>query len=269
MDLLKRSIAPVLPEAWSVIDDEARRVLKLNLAGRKLVDLDGPHGWKLAAVNTGRLEMIDGKAGDPFCAGVRKVQPLVEVRASIRLSLMELDSVARGATDPDLAAVIRAAEGVARTEDGAIFNGYARAGIAGIIPSSPHRPITVVTPGDFPRAIVEGKEVLRQAGVGGPYALALGPGAYDEIAQATEDGYPLRKRIERTLIDGPIVWAPAVDGAVLLSARGGDFQLTVGQDLSIGFAYHDKQEVELFLTETFTFRILERAAALHLVRPRA
>ena len=35
MDLLKRTLAPILPEAWKAIDEEARRVLKLNLAGRK------------------------------------------------------------------------------------------------------------------------------------------------------------------------------------------------------------------------------------------
>ena len=56
MDLLKREHAPITDEAWEQVDDEARRVLKLHLAGRKLVDFSGPHGWKLGGVNTGRLE---------------------------------------------------------------------------------------------------------------------------------------------------------------------------------------------------------------------
>ena len=47
MDLLKRSHAPITPEAWMQIDAEAKRVLQINLAGRRLVDLDGPHGLAL------------------------------------------------------------------------------------------------------------------------------------------------------------------------------------------------------------------------------
>jgi uncharacterized linocin/CFP29 family protein len=53
---------------------------------------------------------------------------------------------------------------------------------------------------------------------------------------------------------------------VLLSTRGGDYELTVGQDLSIGYASHDRTDVELFLTESFTFRVLEEKAAVFLKR---
>ena len=264
MDLLKRSQAPILPEAWKAIDDEARRVLKLNLAGRKVVDFSGPHGWEFASVNTGRLELFPEQPVGDVSAGLRVVQPMVELRTPIVLDIMEPDSVARGRDNPDLSAVVRAAEKMARTEDGAIFHGYRPGKIAGIVESSPHAPIVVGKTTDWPRAIVQAKEVLRAAGVGGPHALVLGPRAYDELSAASEDGYPLRKRIERQMIDGSFVWAPALDGALLMSIRGGDFELTVGQDLSIGYAFREKTTVELYLTESFTFRVLEGTAAVWL-----
>jgi len=44
--------------------------------------------------------------------------------------------------------------------------------------------------------------------------------------------------VVRKLVDGPLVWAPAVNGAVVLSMRGGDFELTIGCDLSIGYQSH-------------------------------
>src|SRR3569832_1391774 len=106
MDLLKRKLAPVLPEAWKLIDDEAARVLRLHLAGRKLVDFQGPHGWKFAAVNTGRLDLLERGADPDVNIGVRRVQPLIEVRLPIHLSIMELDSVARGAENPALPPVV-------------------------------------------------------------------------------------------------------------------------------------------------------------------
>ncbi|MEO6775225.1 MAG: family 1 encapsulin nanocompartment shell protein [Kofleriaceae bacterium] len=267
MDLLKRELAPITSEAWNQIDEEARRVLELHLAGRKLVDFDGPHGWKLGGVNTGRLEQIaKGPVADVGHA-IREVKPLVELRTPIVLPIMELDYAARGANDLDLDVVIDAAERVAHSEDGAIWHGFAAAKIKGIIPASPHEPIAVGSPHGWLRAIVEAKEVLRVAGVNGPYALAAGIEAYSELVATGEDGYPLQRRIEENLGVSPIVWAPALrGGAVLMSLRGGDYALTVGQDFSIGYTGASRDEVELFITESFTFRVLEDKAAIFLRR---
>jgi uncharacterized linocin/CFP29 family protein len=265
MDLLKRKLAPILDDAWKAIDAEATRVLQLNLAGRKIVDFQGPHGWSFAAVNTGRLDILSD-VGDPdLNLGIRRVQPLVEVRVPIVLPIMELDTVARGATNPDLGAVVRAAEKVARAEDMAIFGGLRGAGIVGILPASPHAPERLSADvRALPAAVLAAKEKLRQAGISGPYALVLGTELYDQVFAFTEEGHPLAKRIEQLLVDHPIVRATAIDGGVVLSLRGGDYELTVGQDLSVGYAFHDKHEVELYLTESFTFRVLEPAAAVRL-----
>ena len=265
-DLLKRDLAPITPDALAAVDAEAARVLKLNLAGRRLVDFKGPHGWQLAAVNTGRLDPCAG-GGPDVQLGIRRAQPLVEVRVPMKVSLAELDAVARGASDPDLAAVVAAAEKAAHAEDSAIFNGLAAAGIKGIIPASPHAPHKL--PADvreLPGAILAARETLRQAGVSGPYALALAAPIYAQVLAAAEDGYPLAKRITQQVLDGPLVRAPAIEGGVLLSLRGGDYELHVGQDLSVGYAAHDRQSVELYLTESFTFRTLEPAAAVALLR---
>ena len=262
MDLLKRNHAPITPEAWKQIDDEAKRVLQLNLAGRKLVDFDGPHGWQYSAVNTGHLTIrTDSGLGVPW--GVRGVVPLIEIRVPFELPMMEIDNASRGAV-LDLPAVVSVAEKAAHAEDTAVFNGFKAGGIEGIIPSSPHPAITIPDDyADYPSIVVDAVETLRRGGINGPYALALGPGCYAGLAQAAEDGYPIRDRVEHFL-DGPMVLAPKVDGAVLLSHRGGDFQLSVGQDLSIGYAGHDKEKVYLYLTESFAFRVLERGAAVYL-----
>ena len=114
---------------------------------------------------------------------------------------------------------------------------------------------------------IAGLEVLRASGMNGPYALALGIQPFDELDADSEHGYPLRRRVEESLPAGSLIWAPAIrGGAVLLSVRGGDYELTVGQDLSIGYAVHDRTDVELYLTESFTFRVLEAKAAIFLRR---
>jgi uncharacterized linocin/CFP29 family protein len=267
MDLLKRRHAPLTDEAWEQVDDEARRVLKLHLAGRKVVDFSGPHGWKLGAINTGRLKPIGQGAVDGVSRALRAVQPLVEIRAPFSMKIAELDDASRGADDLDLDPVITVAERVARTEDTAVFHGFKDGQITGIVEASPHKPIAVNGILEWPRAVVAALESLRAAGMNGPYALALGLQAYDELDADSEAGYPLRRRVQESFPDVSLVWAPSVQGgAVLLTTRGGDYELTVGQDLSIGYAAHDHAEVELFLTESFTFRVLEEKAAVFLKR---
>jgi uncharacterized linocin/CFP29 family protein len=239
MELLRRELAPIVSQAWVEIDRQAKRVLMLNLAGRKLVDLDGPHGLRYAALNLGWLEQFESAPAPGVRASLRTAQPLVELRAPFRVLLAELDNIARGAMDVELDAVIEAAERIAAAEDHAIFNGFGDAAITGMIEASPHSAVGMPPSAvEYPQAILQALEVLREAGVNGPYALALGGESFKELSLATDNGHPVRKRIEQQILDGPVLWAPAVPGAVLLSVRGGDFVLTLGEDLSIGYADH-------------------------------
>ena len=175
MNNLKRELAPISTAAWKEIDDEASRVLKLKLAGRKLVDFDGPLGPTAAAVNTGRREPLSSAPAPDVEASRRQVLPLIELRSYFELSREELDSVERGAEDPELQPLIDAATRIALAEDTAIFHGYAAGGIKGIEQASSH-PILPI-PDDYqeyPHSIAEATRLLRLAGVDGPYAIAHG-----------------------------------------------------------------------------------------------
>lgn len=260
---MKRQIAPVIPQAWEQIENESKSVFEVYLAGRRVIDLDGPHGWTFGAYNTGRLSLFPEDPVKGVGAGLRDVRPLAELRVPMTLDQFTLDTAGRGAL-LDLEPVADAARRIALAEDQAIFNGWKAAGIEGIIPSSSHKPVVLGRKG-YAEAVVEATDRLRASGVEGPYALALGTSAYHELSRLTgEGGYPVRKLIERQVIDGPIVHAPAIEGGVVLSTRGDDFILHLGQDLSIGYASHDKDHVELYITESFTFSVIEPDAAVPL-----
>jgi uncharacterized linocin/CFP29 family protein len=66
------------------------------------------------------------------------------------------------------------------------------------------------------------------------------------------------------MLGGDILASRALQGGVLLSQAEDHFELTLGQDWSIGYASHDRDSVELYLTESFGFRVLEPAAAVEL-----
>ncbi|GIW40323.1 MAG: bacteriocin [Candidatus Binatia bacterium] len=268
MDDLRKELAPVPGEAWKVVEEEARRVLKLSLAGRKIVDFSGPHGWATSAVGTGTVERLKKAPGNGVEAALRQVQPLVELVAPFELSRADLDDVARGRKDPDLTPLLEAAKSLARAEDTVIFEGYAAAGIRGLREASPHPTLEISENyQDYPAVVAEGLRLLREAGVDGPYALALGPRCYAGLLRSTVGAYPVFELVRR-VVGGPLVWAPYVDGAVLASLRGGDYELVVGRDISIGYSSHTDSSVRLYLVESLTFRVHTPEAAVSFVYAR-
>ncbi len=266
MDDLLRELAPISAEAWEEIETEARRTLEATLAGRKIVDFKGPLGWQACAIDNGRHKALDKAPAKGVEARLRQPQPLVEFRIPFTLSRRELEAVSRGAADPDLDPVREAAHRIALAEDGAVFHGYAAGGIEGVGQAAKGWAETLTTDyTKYPGTVAKALHTLRGAGVGGPYAIALGPRCYTGLSRTTTDaGFPVMDHV-RDLLDGPLISAPGVDGAMVMSLRGGDFELHVGRDFSIGYLAHDRDTVELYIEESFTFRTLGPEAAVPLV----
>lgn len=265
MNHLLRGHAPMSDAAWAAVDEEARQILKPLLAARRLVDFSGPKGWDHSATNLGRAGELEAPFGAGVRAAARRVLPLVELRAELRLSRAELANADRGAVDLDLGDLDRAARELAAAENVAVFHGFPAAGIGGVAERASHEPIHLGEDlAGYPRHVGRAVEVLRSSGVDGPYALALGPDGYTGVVETAEHAGVLLFEHLRRILDGPIVFAPGVRGAVVLSLRGGDFLFESGEDLSVGYLDHDAESVRLYLEETFTFRVANPDAAVAL-----
>ncbi|MBU6458984.1 MAG: encapsulin [Bradyrhizobium sp.] len=261
MNSLYRELAPISEEAWAQIEQEASRTLKRHLAARRVVDVPDPGGLGLSAVGTGHTRQI-AAPDDGIQAVQREAKALVELRVPFSLSRQQIDDVSRGASDSDWSAVKEAARRIAFAEDRAVFTGYAAAGIQGIQEASSNAPM--VLPGNirgYPDAVARAVSQLRRAGCNGPYALVLGADAYTTASGGADEGYPIFHHIER-IVDGGVIWAPAIEGAFVVTTRGGDFQLDIGQDISIGYLSHTSSTVELYFQESFTFRVLTTEASI-------
>src|SRR5271165_2170526 len=263
MNNLHRELAPISDAAWSDIEEETSRTIKRYLAGRRVVDVRGPGGMALPAVGTGHLRNVAAPA-DGVLARAREVKPLVELRVPFELDRQQIDDVERGADDSDWQPAKDAARLLAFAEDQAIFEGYAAAGIGGIREGTSNQ--VKPLPADmraYPDAIAQALSQLRLVGVNGPYSVLLSADAYTGLSETKDHGYPVLEHLKR-LIDGEIIWAPAIEGAFVLTTRGGDFDLHIGQDISIGYLSHTDAAVRLYLQETFTFLLLTTEAAVAL-----
>jgi uncharacterized linocin/CFP29 family protein len=266
MNNLHRELAPVSDAAWAQIEDETSRTIKRYLAGRRVADVHGPAGLTLSAVGTGHLSPIAAPL-EGITARQREVKPLVELRVPFDLDRQMIDDVERGSNDSDWQPAKDAARKLAFAEDRAIFEGYPAAGIVGVRQgtSNPKKSL----PADvrkYPEAFAEALSQLRMVGVNGPYSILLGADAYTELAETSDYGYPVLEHVKR-LVEGKIIWAPAIDGAFVVTTRGGDLDLHLGQDVSIGYLSHTDKQVRLYLQETFTFMYLTSESAVALAAP--
>jgi len=261
MDNLHRELAPISSAAWSQIEEEVARTFRRAVAGRRVVDVKDPGGAALSGVGTGRLHGIAAPHAG-VDARLREVRALVELTVPFELLRDEIDNVERGANDSDWQPAKDAATELAYAEDRAIFDGYEAAGIVGIRQGSSNEKLALPADvADYPVVIGRALEQLRLAGVDGPYSVLLGADAYTALTEGRDGGYPIIDHIKR-IVSGDILWAPAINGGCVLSTRGGDYELHLGQDLSIGYQSHTDQVVRLYLRETLTFLMLTSEASV-------
>lgn len=262
MDILKRSIAPITETAWAEIDEQAKDILETRLSARKVIDVSEPKGWDYSSVPMGRLEVRDNYTQKGVRFGIRKSRPLVETRINFTLDVWELDDVVRGAQDIDLSPLEDAVMKAADFEEQAIYYGLEEGEMEGLFGESEESISISEDPRSIVEATAEGVSALGNSGIEGPYALVLTSDSWRKVQSQTQ-GYPLEKQLE-DLLEGPVLSSANIDNPFLISTRGGDAELILGNDFSIGYEDHSNQEVTLFVTESFTSRVIEPAAIITL-----
>jgi len=261
VDILKKEMAPISNEAWKEIKDQTQKVLKNCLTARKFVDIEGPFGLNYGSVSTGRLIVQAGKRKDGLDYGIREVKPLIEVRKRFEIDRREIDNINRGARDIDLESLEKAVKQVVSFEEDVVYRGLKTAGVIGLEESTTH---PVVSRPQKPENIVKliGEQInkLQRSAVDGPYTFVVNEDFWLELINLTE-GYPIIKQLT-DILGGQVIVNDHCDKSFLISERGEDFELTIGQDLSLGYEMHDANKVILFLTESFTFRVLSPEAVI-------
>jgi uncharacterized linocin/CFP29 family protein len=267
MDILKRELAPIPAEAWTEIDAQAMRSLTALLSARKVVDVSAPMGTNFPGVPEGRLEYPDQQPAGGLRFGIHKVHHLVETRIPFELDIQEMDNVVRGAKDVDLSNLEEAAREIARFEERVVYHGLPEANIKGLKMCSGDSCMSIgSTPEQLLETIAEGITSLTARSVEGPYAFVVGPKLWS-LMSAHFQGYPVKMQAEN-ILGGQVVLSPYLSGefadeAYLVSTRGEDLELILGQDLAIGYEKSTAERVTLYIMESFTFRILEPAAVIH------
>lgn len=263
VNFLKREKAPITVRAWEEIDKRAVEIFSTQLYGRRLIEIEGPYGWKYSAHPIGETQILSDE-GDRVKWGLRKSLPLIEIRVSFVLDIWELDNVERGKENIDLSSLEEAAAKVAEFEDKVIFYGCDKAGITGLLKFAEKRSIdSSLEEEKFVQSILKSIAKFSEDGIKGPFHLVINTEKWATLLSKST-GYPLNKRIEDLLNGGRVVPSPRLEDAVLISKADDNFKLILGQDLSIGYEDREGRKLKFFITESFTFNAVVPEAVIGL-----
>ena len=255
MDFLKRELAPITANGWKEIEERATAVLSKELSARKFIRVTGPLGRDITSVTTGRMDV---KTKDDIKYGVYKIQPLTESRICFPLSRWELDNIERGAKDVDYSSLDEGVKKAAKFEEDAIFKGLEDGQIDGIYKSSSYETLDFgKTTDETLKAIFDGVLKLDAAFAKKPYVLVVSNEKWYYLNTVVKE-YSLPEKLEK-ILGHKIIVSKSIDGAILLPFDDENIELIIGEDYALGYQNHNETAVELFITESFTFRVLDPA----------
>lgn len=259
MNILKKTIAPITDKAWAEITERTKQILKTHQTARKFVNINGPNGLEQGGVSTGRLIIPVNQSHDGVNYGIRELLPFVEIRKPFELDIWELDNMERGAKDINLSPLEKALKEVVLFEENAIYEGFEPAKIKGLERSSTNKPVNISKNiNSFIKEIGNQIIHLGNNSVEGPYSLVINATVWLELIKISE-GYPVQIQLKE-ILGGKIIINHSSENSFLISERGGDYELILGQDITLGYESYDSSKVKLYLTSSFTFRVLNPEA---------
>lgn len=250
MDILRRESARLSEGVWKALDEAAARAARHIMTARRVATFDGPRGWDCFAAPLGTMSSCRTREGKASVC-VPEVALLAEIRAEFSLPWSVVEAFERGGPTLDTAPAEAAAREVGLAEDRLALFGDP---VGGGFLASKESPRLALKDWAQPEHVlgdlVKAVETLDSLGIPGPYEAVLAPGRYYAYLRASEEGgYPTSRHL-REVLAAVHRCTVLENGGALFAMRGGDFVLTVGGDLAIGYRSHDREALHLFCVET-------------------
>jgi uncharacterized linocin/CFP29 family protein len=246
---LDRGSAPIGADAWKLLDDTMIATAKAQLAGRRIIGIEGPYGFGLKAIPMGDKEEKDGIVESTFI-------PVSLIKSEFRLGKRDLASYEKDRLAIDLKPVARAAIDCAAKEDDIIFHGtQGNPGLLNAKGSCSQALGKWDTIGTAADQVIAAVTKLDGAGFHGPYAMALAPAEYNLLLRRYPQGEGTELDHIRTIVTDGVVKAPGLKkGGVLLASGSQYASLAIGQDMTVGYIGPGANDLQ--------FQVLESLALL-------
>ncbi|MEJ5167566.1 MAG: family 1 encapsulin nanocompartment shell protein [Arcobacteraceae bacterium] len=261
MEILNKTQAPFGQDVWTTIESELGNYLAKRLNLRSVVDFNDSYGFSTDAINTGNLKKVSSKHGTTV--STREPIKMVEIKHSFSVSKELIEDLKRGKVDFDNSTFTATANNFAKIENDMILNGLKDANIGGMI-SKETQTLSATSPKDIMVSVAKAMGMFNSSFVDGPFTLVISSTTMAKLMTESFDGKSLKSRIDDILGKGSIIINNDIgdDKALVISQRGGDFEYYSGLDVCVGYEGETKDNVELFLLQTCSFRTITPEALI-------
>jgi uncharacterized linocin/CFP29 family protein len=266
MSYLNRGNASFSKEIWESIDEAAVGAAREVLTGRRFLEVDGPYGVGLTAIEAGEEGYCRQPAPDEAGAVLSKASAIPMLRKGFGLSVRRIEGYESMGQPLDLRSVEDAAEAVARREEEFIYYGQPDYGLEGLLTAKGRNEVQCEDWSKIEQAlenVLSAVNHLDDNGFHGPYALALSPSWYNLLFRRYEGTDMLQlEHLKRLCEVG--VFKAEIEGAVLVDPRAG--RIIDGQDMMTGYSTNDGIHHQMFISESLVMRMEEPGAICTLTR---
>ncbi len=249
---LGRDEAPIKPETWKLLDATMVDAAKTVLAGRRLLNIEGPYGLGLKAVPLEDCAVSE-------CLLVSQFVPVHMISTTFNLGVRDLISYEQNGLPFAAAPLSDAALKVARMEDSIIFEGAP--GTPGLLNApgvNSQKLVSWNTVGKAADDVIQAMITLDEAGYHGPYALALAPARFNLLYRRYLQGIGTELEHIRTIVTDGVFKAPALKNGGVLIATGKKYaSIVLGQDMTTGFIGPSGDSLGFSISESLALLIRE------------
>lgn len=262
-DFLHRDDAPFSGAVWERIDNVVVEAAKSMLSARRILHVEGPYGLGIKSV-PGPDAVLEDQGEDSAGLSSGAVTPLGLVSKTFGLSARDIAAFEQTGMPFSPGPAAQAAIACARREDDLLFNGSKAMGVTGLLNAKGVQSVKLGTwnqVGGAADDLIKAATALDDAGLHGPYTLALAPKRYNLLFRRYEQGNMIELEHLRSLITEGIAKVPALSAGGVLLASGRQFATVVlGQDLVTGFVGPADGGYEFNVSESLALRLLQPKA---------
>jgi uncharacterized linocin/CFP29 family protein len=260
--------APESPELLNKIEEAAVSAARDILSGRRIIDVEGPYGLGLTAVEVGNDDLCRQPGPGEASAVLSHALSLPMIYRRFSLSRRRIAAFREMGQPLNLKVVEDAAQAVAMREEEFIYQGQPDFHLQGLLNADGRN---TLQGGDWTSVdqvlenVIAAVNTLDSKGYRGPYGLALAPALYNNLFRRYPGSDLLQIEHLKRLCTRGIVKAQ-IEGGVLVAKDVGS--IVLGQDLQIAYLSPDAAHENFAVTESLALKI-EAPDAICTITPAA
>jgi uncharacterized linocin/CFP29 family protein len=245
----------IAPNLLDTIERAAVSAARDILTGRKILNVEGPYGLGLTALEVGNDDVCREPAPGEAGAVVSQALSIPMIYRRFSLSKRRIAAFQESGQPLNFKVVEDAGQAVAAREEEFVYQGQASFHLPGLLTAEGRNSVTGGNWNNIDEVlnnVIEAVNILDGKGYRGPYGLALAPALYNNLFRRYPGTDLMQiEHLKRLCTQGIV--KTAIEGGVLVAKEVGS--LVLGQDMQVSYLGPDAAHENFTVSESVVLKI--------------